>query len=106
MRHNCRRLAAALVAALFSLSMPAANATLIDSFALPNPGEVRLLPGGIPGASTALIKHQGAGMLGQERDVLVEVLGEPAMLSAGVLVGYDPGFCLAALQVARWLRRP
>lgn len=91
-----------VVAWLLLVVVPAADATLIDEFDFPNPGEVLFLRGKNPApTSAALLKHKHAfaKIVGGERDTFIEVLGVPQLISAGALVGYDPDYFLTALQI-------
>lgn len=99
MRFRWRCVALGAVAGLWLLTPPV-RASLIDDFASPDPGELRFLSGAMPGTRTALIENSSPDVLGLQRDVLIEVLGQPQILSAAAIVGHDPDFDWDALQIA------
>ena len=78
-----------------------AEPIVIDDFNLPSQGEVFFMQGREPvPTNTILVKYQDEGILGGERDVLIEVLGTAETLSVGGMVGYDKDLLLGAVQVA------
>ncbi len=78
-----------------------AETIVIDDFNLPDPGYVFFMQGrnAIP-INTTLVKQEAAGILGDQRDVLVEVLGTADVLSAAGIVGFDPSLGEGMMQLA------
>jgi len=88
--------------AVFVLALPVRGESLvIDDFESPSPAEVFALAG--PGPvlpSEMLMQHNVSGVLGGQRDVLVEVLSGPQSISVAGLVGYDADFEVGNIQLA------
>jgi len=95
-----RYLVAVTVLGLLLAATPAAEAIVLDDFSLPDPGHVTFMPDSPSHPNTALVEQNAANVVGGQRDVFIETFGQPQILSAGLIVGYDDDFDLAALQVA------
>ncbi|MBN2473996.1 MAG: PEP-CTERM sorting domain-containing protein [Pirellulales bacterium] len=83
-----------------------ANTIVIDSFDNPNPGTNFFVPGLAPWGSgnPFLNKDTVVGVLGGERDILVQVVGTPLPISAAGIIGYEPVYGNGVLEVGTYGR--
>ena len=104
-RHVALRCASiCAVAWLLTAVVPVALAgtIVIDNFESPDPGEVHFVPPhSVDPTDALLVKHTDTDIIGNERDMLVEVLGPSGPISAAAIIGQEPEIHKAGvLQVA------
>jgi len=88
--------------AVWLIASPAAAAVVvIDDFNHPVPADRFFIsgPAGLGDPNPTLIQASGPGIMGGQRDVLIEVVGTAHPASANGLVGFDLDFNLGALQL-------
>jgi hypothetical protein len=100
-----RKFAAGLLLAALMFWMPAdapAGTIVIDNFDSPTAGDLFFTSSdpnfGI--GSGTVIKTVAPGVIGDERELLVDVQGQAIPISAGGLVGFDPVLAMGVMQVA------
>lgn len=91
---------AALLAVIVPLASVARAEMVIDDFELPNDGAAYFVEGEMPGTNSILIQQQALGVIGGQREVFVDVLGDAEPISASVMSGYDSVNEVGLLQVA------